>query len=80
MEVEERIKNFLSAMTGDKEEQLAISQCLDLETTRAWLYNEIGYRFYRIEEEERKENKDEIEITKKTTLQPDVELEEIEEL
>ena len=35
--MEERIRDFLSVMTGDKEEQLAISQCLDLETTRAWL-------------------------------------------
>lgn len=78
--MEERIKNFLSAMTCDKEDQLAISQCLDLETTRAWLWCEIDARFFRLEEEERKENKDEIEITKKTTLQPNVEFEAIEEL
>lgn len=74
--MEERIKDFLSAMNGNKEEQLAISQCLDLETTRAWLHDEIDARFYRLEEEERKK----IEITKKTTLQPDVDLEVIEEL
>lgn len=78
--MEERIKDFLSAMNGNKEEQLAISQCLDLETTRAWLWNEIGYRFYMLEEEERKEEENEIEITKKTTLQPNVEFEAIEEL
>ena len=55
--MEERIRDFLLAMTGDKEEQLAISQCLDLETTRAWLYREINGRFYRLEEEEaRQEN------------------------
>ena len=53
--MEERIKNFLSAMTGNKEEQLAISQCLDLETTRAWLHNEIDARFLRLEMEEGKE-------------------------
>lgn len=78
--MEERIKNFLSAMTCDKEDQLAISQCLDLETTRAWLYQEIDYRFYLLEEEENKENDREIKITKKTTLQPSVEFEAIEEL
>lgn len=55
--MEERIRDFLLTMTGDKEEQLAISQCLDLETTRAWLYSEINARFYRLEEEEaRQEN------------------------
>lgn len=51
----QRIKDFLSAMNGNKEEQLAISQCLDLETTRAWLYCEIDSRFYRLEEEDKKE-------------------------
>lgn len=50
-----RIENFLSAVTGDKEEQLAISQCLDPETTRAWLYCEIDARFLRLEKEESKE-------------------------
>lgn len=50
-----RISNFLSAVTGDKKEQLAISQCLDLETTRAWLYCEINSRFCRLEEEEEEE-------------------------
>lgn len=77
--MEERIKDFLTATKGNKEDQLAISQCLDLETTRAWLWCEIDDRFYRIEEEERKE-KEEIEITKRTTLQPDVDLEVIKEL
>lgn len=57
--MEERIRDFLSVMTGGKEEQLAISQCLDLETTRAWLYAEIDSRFYRIEERERKEEEEE---------------------
>ncbi len=47
-----KVKTFLSAMNGNKEEQLAISQCLDLETTRAWLYCEIDARFYRLEKEE----------------------------
>ena len=61
MKIEERIADFLSVMNGDKEEQLAISQCLDLETTRAWLYREIDDKFYKLEEEEKKE----IEITKK---------------
>ena len=56
--MEERIRDFLSVMTGDKEEQLAISQCLDLETTRAWLYAEIDSRFDRIEERERKEEEE----------------------
>lgn len=53
--MEERIKDFLGAMTGDKNDQLAISQCLDLETTRAWLYCEIEARFLRLEREESKE-------------------------
>ena len=56
--MEDRIRNFLSVMTGNKEEQLAISQCLDLETTRAWLYEEICARFYRIEEIENKEDEE----------------------
>ena len=56
--MEERIRDFLLAMKGDKEEQLAISQCLDLETTRAWLYEEICARFYRFEEKERKEKEE----------------------
>lgn len=55
--MEERIKDFLRAMTGDKEEQLAISQCLDLETTRAWLYCEVEARFIRLEREESEEEK-----------------------
>lgn len=53
--MKERIEDFLLAITGNKEEQLAISQCLDLETTRAWLYREIKARFYWLEEEEDKE-------------------------
>lgn len=53
--MEERIRDFLSVMTGDKKEQLAISQCLDLETTRAWLWCEIDARFFRLEEEEEEE-------------------------
>lgn len=55
--MEERIKNFLSAMTCDKEDQLAISQCLDLETTRAWLWCEIDSRFLRLEREESEKEK-----------------------
>lgn len=56
--MEERLQNFLWAMKGDKEDQLAISQCLDLETTRAWLYNEICGKFYRLEKEEGKEEEE----------------------
>lgn len=56
--MEERIGAFLSAMTCGKEDQLAISQCLDLETTRAWLWCEIDSRFYRLEMEEGKEEKE----------------------
>lgn len=56
--MEERIKNCLLAMTGDKKDQLAISQCLDLETTRAWLYGEICDRFYRIEKEDGEEEEE----------------------
>ena len=56
--MEDRIRDFLLVMTGNKEEQLAISQCLDLETTRAWLYEEIRARFYRIEEIENKEDEE----------------------
>lgn len=84
--MEERIEDFLLAMDflpstiGDRDGQLAISQCLDLETTRAWLYREINARFDMLEKEENKENDREIEITKKTTLQPNVEFEAIEEL
>lgn len=52
-----RIRVFLSAMNCGKEEQLAISQCLDLETTRAWLFCEIDARFIRLEVEESKEER-----------------------
>lgn len=44
------IKEFLSADPADRVDQLTISQCLDLETTRAWLYAEISDRFERLEE------------------------------
>lgn len=36
----------------DKDGQLAISQCLDLETTRLWLKSEINSRFYKMNQEE----------------------------
>lgn len=52
--MKKRVKAFLQTITGDKEDQLAIPQCLDLETTRAWLYREIDARFLRLEEEEEK--------------------------
>lgn len=39
----------------DKDGQLAVSQCLDLETTRAWLQNEIENRFWRIEQDEQED-------------------------
>ncbi len=53
MELSNLIKEFLSADPVDTVErlnQLTISQCLDLETTRAWLYEEISERFSRLEE------------------------------
>ena len=52
MEIPKRVNDFLLASHGGKEDQLAMSQCLDLETTRAWLYGEILDRFYRLEEDD----------------------------
>lgn len=51
MEISKRVQEFFSVEHGDRESQLAISQCLDLETTRAWLYAEISDRFERLEED-----------------------------
>lgn len=40
----------------DKDGQLAISQHLDLETTRGWLFEEISARFWRLEQDELADN------------------------
>lgn len=51
--MKKRIEDFvIKVYWCDRECQLAISQCLDLETTRAWLHVMIEDHFDRLQKEE----------------------------